>query len=517
MVDAAQSICEENPPVLQVREISKTFDGAIHALKGVSITIDEGEIVGVLGENGAGKSTLMKILGGVYAPDRGEWLYRGRREPFPSHAREAAERGIAVVHQERGIIPSLRAYEYLFLGYERLKSPRLRVTDIRAMRKQAAEILHEFGIDLDPDAFLYDVAPPVLKMVEIARAVSFIRSVKTDAARHPIVILDEPTAPLSPEDRDQLFRYIRGLKGSSSFILVTHNLQEALTLCDRVYVLRDGRHAAEYSLRDGHVTERDLVVAVTGAQARPGAASAVPPAGGSREVVLQVQNLSRARAYAGISFELRRGECLGLYGPRGCGKSEVLRTLAGLMRFDQGTLIVRGQQAAPGESVRRRLDRGVGYFTGETEKELFFNLPVGANISMVNLRRITQRLGVLNLRQERAMAERVIERLQVKAAHPRGYCRTLSGGNKQKVSLARWLERKPELLLLENPTTGVDVGARQEIYQALQAMKQEGISLILVSDDTKEYLALCDQVLVMRDGGSQGLVDAATFAEVVAS
>ncbi|NMA71921.1 MAG: sugar ABC transporter ATP-binding protein, partial [Firmicutes bacterium] len=445
-------------PVLEARNVSKTFDGTIRALQNVSVTINEGEIVGVLGENGAGKSTLMKILGGVYPPDEGTWIYRGQEEPFPTDPAEAAERGIAVVHQERGIVPALKVFEYLFLGHEELKHAGARIMDAAAMREQSAALLDEFGIDVDADAFLYDVPPAAQKMIEIARAVALIRRKKSSPERYPIVILDEPTAPLSPEERELLFGYLERLKARSSFVLVTHNLGEVIRLCDRVYVLRDGQEVAAYSIQEDQVTERDLITAVAGAKAseilaEPG--STCPP---DAEVILEVRNLSRARAYTDISFQLREGECVGLYGPKGCGKAEVLRTLAGLLPFDEGSLLIQGQAARASEGVPTRLRKGVGYFTGEFERELFFNLPVAANVSIINMSKIAQRLGFLNLRHEQEMAHRVIERLRVKAAHPRGSCRPLSGGNKQKVSLGRWLERRPKILLLENPTIGVDVG-----------------------------------------------------------
>lgn len=504
-------------PVLEARSVSKTFDGTIRALQDVSVAIHEGEIVGVLGENGAGKSTLMKILGGVYPPDQGEWVYRGQRESFPSNPAEAAERGVAVVHQEQGIVPALKVFEYLFLGHEEVKRGGGRILDTAAMREQSEEILREFGIDVDADAFLYEVPPAAQKMIEIARAVALIRRKKSSASRYPIVILDEPTAPLSPEERELLFGYLEGLKSRSSFVLVTHNLNEVIRLCDRVYVLRDGREVARYSIHEDQVTERDLITAVAGARASETVAQPGSTVAPDAAVVLEVRHLTRARAYTDISFELRAGECVGLYGPKGCGKAEVLRTLAGLLPFDEGLLEIHGQAARPGEGVPARLQKGVGYFTGELERELFFNLPVAANVSMVNLAQITQRLGFLKLGAEREMALRVIERLRVKAAQPHGSCRSLSGGNKQKVSLGRWLERRPKILLLENPTIGVDVGARQEIYQALLEMKREGIALVLVSDDTKEYVTLCDRVVFMRDGKAERSLDGVAFAEVVVS
>lgn len=504
-------------PVLEARSVSKTFDGTIRALQDVSVAIYEGEIVGVLGENGAGKSTLMKILGGVHPPDEGEWIYRGRKESFPSNPAEAAERGVAVVHQEQGIIPALKVFEYLFLGHEELKHAGARILDAAAMRAQSVELLREFDIDVDADAFLYEVPPAAQKMIEIARAVSLIRRKKSSPERYPIVILDEPTAPLSPEERELLFGYLESLKSRSSFVLVTHNLGEVIRLCDRVYVLRDGREVARYAVREDQVTERDLITAVAGARVSEAADQPRGTVAPDAPVVLQVRGLTRARSYSGISFELRAGECVGLYGPKGCGKAEVVRTLAGLLAFDAGSLEIHGQPARPREGVPVRLQKGVGYFTGELERELFFNLPVAANVSMVNLNKIARKLGLLKLGDEREMARRVIERLRVKAAHPHGSCRSLSGGNKQKVSLGRWLERRPRILLLENPTIGVDVGARQEIYQALLEMKREGIALILVSDDTKEYVTLCDRVVFMRDGKAERSLDGVAFAEVVAS
>jgi ribose transport system ATP-binding protein len=501
-------------PLLEVKGVSKTFDEVVHALDDVSITVHQNEIVGVVGENGAGKSTLMKILVGVYAPDKGELYYGGRQISFPKNPKEAAIRGISTVYQERGVIPLLKVYQFLLLGHEEnyVKFSRLQ-TD--RMKKHAREILEELHVKCDVESFMHELPLSTQKMVEIVRAILSVRLAQGDDHGTSIIILDEPTAPLTIEERRELFSDLLEMKKNASFIFVSHIIPEVMDFTDRVHVLRDGKLVAHYDLSHEKITEEDLFKAIVGRESsdyvyKPEVERVV-----SEEVVLAAKNVTRHGCYYDVSFDLHKGECLGIFGPAGSGKSEIIRTIAGLMRFEEGGLILKGQEVKADEHPHVRLVKGIGYFSGETGKELFLNWPITKNISLVNIEKTIRRpLPVISFDAERKMAERVMRELQIRAPSANTDCYSLSGGNKQKVSVGKWVERSPSILLLEDPTIGIDVGAREDIYATIMEMKKSGISMILVSDDPKEYSALCDKIMYIREGRMQKVLSPEEFEEV---
>jgi ribose transport system ATP-binding protein len=501
-------------PLLEVKGVSKTFDEVVHALDDVSITVHQNEIVGVVGENGAGKSTLMKILVGVYAPDKGELYYGGRQIPFPKNPKEAAIRGISTVYQERGVIPLLKVYQFLLLGHEEnyVKFSRLQ-TD--RMKKHAREILEELHVKCDVESFMHELPLSTQKMVEIVRAILSVRLAQGDDHGTSIIILDEPTAPLTIEERRELFSDLLEMKKNASFIFVSHIIPEVMDFTDRVHVLRDGKLVAHYDLSHEKITEEDLFKAIVGRESsdyvyKPEVERVV-----SEEVVLAAKNVTRHGCYYDVSFDLHKGECLGIFGPAGSGKSEIIRTIAGLMRFEEGGLILKGQEVKADEHPHVRLVKGIGYFSGETGKELFLNWPITKNISLVNIEKTIRRpLPVISFDAERKMAERVMRELHIRAPSANTDCYSLSGGNKQKVSVGKWVERSPSILLLEDPTIGIDVGAREDIYATIMEMKKSGISMILVSDDPKEYSALCDKIMYIREGRMQKVLSPEEFEEV---
>jgi len=503
--------------LLEVKGVSKTFDGVVHALDDVTIAVRQNEIVGVVGENGAGKSTLMKILVGVYAPDKGELYYRGRKVPFPKNPKEAAERGISIVYQEKGVIPHLQVYQFLLLGHED-KYVKLSRLQIDKMKKDAREILEEFHVKCDVENFMYELPLSTQKMVEIARAILSVRLEHGDDDVTSIIILDEPTAPLTIEERRGLFSDILEMKKNASFIFVSHIIPEVMEFTDRVHVLRDGKLVAHYDLSKEKITEEDLFRAIVGRESseyiyKPEVKGVV-----SEEVVLTVKDLTKNGCYYDISFDLRKGECIGIFGPAGSGKSEIIKTIAGLMSFEGGGLIVRGQKVKADELPHFRLGRGIGYFSGEIGKELFLNWPITKNISIVSIEKILLRmLPVISFNAERKMAEKIVKRLRISAPSVNTDCYSLSGGSKQKVSVGKWLERNPDILLLEDPTIGIDVGAREDIYETALEMKKSGISMILVSDDPKEYSMLCDKIMFIKDGRIQKVLSPEEFGKVMAA
>ncbi len=496
-------------PIMEVKNVSKTFDRVVTALDNVSIEVRGNEIVSVVGENGAGKSTLMKILVGVYQPDSGEMYYLGRRVPFPKDPLDALRRGISIVYQERGVIPHLKVYQFLFLGLEEkfTKLGRLQLGKIIGLAKSVFE---ELGLECDLTSSIYELPPSTQKMVEIARAILSIKLMMVgDGGSEitPIIILDEPTAPLSLEERDELFNYLLNLKKSNSFIFVSHIIPEVMKFSDRIYVLRDGRVVAHHDLSSEKVTEDQLFREIVGRESYYDLwAKYVYGVGEVRErrAILSVRNLAKKGYFENVSFDLHEGECIGLFGPAGCGKSEIAKALYGEISADNGKIIVDGKEAKLKGEPYVRIKMGIGYFSGETGKELFLFWPIKKNLSIVNFEKVTKKplkiASVISFKAESSLAEKIMKKLRIRAPSVEAECYSLSGGNKQKVSVGKWLEKNPKILVLEDPTIGIDVGAREEIYEVLLEMKRNGTAMILVSDDPKEYTILCDKIISVRNG-----------------
>jgi ribose transport system ATP-binding protein len=485
----------------------------VHALDNVSIAIGKNEIIGVVGENGAGKSTLMKILVGVYPPDNGEWYYRGRKVPFPKNPKEAAKRGISIVYQEKGVIPCLKVYQFLFLGHEDkyIKYSRLHLDK---MKKYAREVLEEFHVKCNIENFMYELPLSTQKMIEIAKAILSVRLEHEDNNITSVIILDEPTAPLTIEERRELFSDILNMKKNASFIFVSHIIPEVMEFTDRVHVLRDGKMVAHYDLSKEKITEEDFFRAIVGKESLEHIYKPEIKRVANEEVVLTVKNLTKNGCYYDISFELHRGECIGIFGPAGSGKSEIINTIAGLISFENGALIIKGQEAKTKEPPHVRIARGIGYFSGETGKELFLNWPITKNISIVNIKKILRKfIPVINFNAEKQMAEKIVQRLRIKTPGVNTDCYSLSGGSKQKVSVGKWFERSPDILLLEDPTIGIDVGARKDIYENTLEIKKRGISMILISDDPKEYSILCDKIMFIKHGKIQKVISGEKFKQ----
>jgi ribose transport system ATP-binding protein len=506
---------QSGAPILNVYNVSKTFGGVVRALDEVSLEVHPNEIVGVVGENGAGKTTLMKILVGVYPPDKGEWAYRGVSVPFPKSPKEAARKGISIVYQEKGVVPSLKVYQFLFLGNEDRYVGKVGL-QIDRIKAHAREILKEFHVQCDVDNFMHELPLSTQKMVEIAKAILSVRMEQDDDTTQSVIILDEPTAPLTIEERKDLLDEISRMKKNTSFIFVTHIMQEVMECMDRVVVLRDGKLVGHYNMATDQVTEEDLTKVIVGKDTLEHRHEVASRKGQTGGVVLSADRLTKQGSYYDITFDLHRGECVGVFGPAGSGKSELIRTIAGLDNFENGTLSIMKKEVKNREPAHVRLTRGVGYFSGDTGNELLHDWSIAKNISILNIAKVVGKIiRIIRFNVERRMAERIVRKLKIRTPDVNTPVSALSGGSKQKVTVGKWFEKSPEIMLLEDPTIGIDVGSREDIFETVLDMKSRGISMILVSDDVREYSTLCDRIMLMKQGKVQEIISAEQLKEVM--
>jgi rhamnose transport system ATP-binding protein len=482
--------------VLALSGIGKRF-GATVALAAVDFDLGPGEVHALMGENGAGKSTLMKIIGGVHRPDGGTLTLDG--SPLRLAGAEAARRaGIRTVFQELTVLPNLDVARNLLVGREPVRAGGLWL-DVAALRADAAAILTRLGIDLDPDKPATRLSAGQRQMLEIARACA-------EAPR--VLILDEPTSSLGSREEEVLFGLIARLKAAGTGIVyITHRMAEVFRLADRITVLRDGSSVA--SGPAAGFTRDSLIAAMVG--------RAVPPrtAGQTAETgpeALRLNGLARGRAVRGVDLVLRQGEVLGLAGLLGAGRSETARLIAGADRPDGGEMRLFGVSHAPA-SVAEAMAAGIAFLPEDRKTEgLVLSLSVADNVALPSLSRLVQG-GLVPPARIRELAKDWIARLGVKTASPEVPVEALSGGNQQKVALARWLARAPKVVLLDEPTRGVDVGAKAEIHAQIRALAAQGVAVLVISSELPELLTLCDRIAVMAQGRIAGEVPGASATE----
>ena len=475
---------EPGAALLEMRGIVKQFPG-VRALDGVDLDVVAGEVHCLLGQNGAGKSTLIKVLAGAHRPDEGEVVWDGQPVSFASpHAADVA--GIATIHQELDLVPGLSVAENVVLGRE---PSRYGFTRPRDAERRARELLARLG---------HPEIPVRRELGRLSAAgqqvVSMARALARDAR---LIVMDEPSAVLDPEEVRNLFRVVRELTAEGvAVVYISHRLEEIRAIGDRVTVLKDGRTVAR-DLPARTTPTADVVRLMTGRTVE----HAFPPRTGepSGDVVLEVEGLARTGEFSGVSFTVRAGEVLGLAGLVGSGRSEVLETVYGARKPSAGTVRVRGTALRPG-SVPAAVRAGLGLSPEERKSQgLLMTEAVSRNVSLPGLRRFA-RGGFLGPDAELSAAREVTEQLDVRPADPARPVRTLSGGNQQKVVLARWLLQGCSVLLLDEPTRGVDVGARTEIYALVRRLAAQGVAVVLVSSEVPEVLGLADRVLVLREG-----------------
>jgi len=474
-------------PLIELLGITKTF-GGVTALSNVDFALLPGEVHGLVGENGAGKSTLMKIIAGVHGAYQGTYRLDGAVIHLGS-AKDALARGIGMVHQELSIVPHLTVAENVFLGSQPTSG--LGIVRWRHMAREAKEHLARLGIDVDPAVLAGSLSLGLQQLIEIGR-------VLFSGAR--IIILDEPTSALSPPEVSQLFKVVRRLKEEGkSFVFISHFLDDVLEIADRVTIFRNAERVL--TAEAAELTKERVIELMIGrghAELEESYLHALelPPAS-TAPVALEVAGLGREGAYEGLDFKVREGEALGIYGFMGCGQLELARALVGKLRADTGTLSIGGtvqrlRNTAAGKAA------GVALVPESRRSMLFADSPIYRNISISVLERFGRFL--LRPKLERALAREKIRELKIRAASELAALRTLSGGNQQKVALARWLAYRPKVLVLAEPTRGMDVGAKDDVVKIVRALKEQGMGIVVVSTEPETVLSLADRILVMRRG-----------------
>jgi len=467
--------------------IDKSFPGA-RALRGAHLELAAGEVHVLLGENGAGKSTLMKILAGQYSPDAGTMALDGvpytPRSPLDAHAS-----GIAMIHQELSSVAPLTVAENILLGDE---PSRFGIIDRRAHQRRARALLEALGCDLDPNALASTLSVAELQMVEIAKALHY------DAR---VLIMDEPTAALTATETTRLFEVIFGLRARGvSVLYISHRMPEIFAIGERVTVMRDGATVETVPIAD--TTVEALIASMVGRRIEQRVPKRQVNLG---DAALVVEELKLSALSAPISFAVRAGEIFGLAGLMGSGRTELARALFGADSSSAGEVRLGARRL--GGSVREAIGAGMGFVTEDRKAQgLVLDSSAAANISLAVLNRIC-RMGVIDLRQEESMAEAYRDRLRIRLPTVQEPTRTLSGGNQQKVIIARWLAVGCRVLILDEPTRGVDVAAKSEIYELVGELAERGVAILLISSDLPEILGLADRVGVMREGKLAGIVD----------
>jgi erythritol transport system ATP-binding protein len=487
-------------PVLCASRVSKTYGERV-VLDSVDFAVERGKVNVLIGANGAGKSTLMKILAGVEMPTSGQLVLEGRPCAFASTA-DAEAAGIGIVHQELRLFPNLSISDNIFLGSERKRHGVL--VDVRSQEREARELLRQLGQDIDPRTMLEDLPLGKQQLVEIARAL---------AQRTRVLFLDEPTSALSAKEVATLFDVLRSLKARGvSLVYVSHRLEELLRIGDRITVLRDGRKvaAAEVAEIDAEWIVRHMLGSSTESASAP--AKRVAGSEVLRVVDLDLLASTDSRASRRVSFSLHAGEVIGVYGLLGAGRTELLETIAGLRRA-RGQLIYQGQ-ALGRESLLRRLRRGILLVPEDRKSQGFVPLSVRENVTLSSLGRVTRGCWI-DARAESAAVKEMTDSLGVQGASSEQPVSQLSGGNQQKVILSRALYAKPKVLLLDEPTRGIDVAAKAQILRLIDSLAAEGMAILLVSSEARELLDCADRILVLSRGCAAALVPRSTATEGV--
>lgn len=473
---------------IEMRGIDKSF-GSNQVLKQAGFTLESGEVHALMGENGAGKSTLMKILTGVYTKDAGTVLVDGKEVNY-KNPQEAEKAGIVFIYQELNVMFDLTVEENLFMGKE--IHGKFGICDKKAMQKKAQEALNTLGVDISPKTVMSELSVGQQQMVEICKALM---------ADAKVIIMDEPTAALTQSETVALFKVIESLrKKGVSMVYISHRMEEIFELCDRITVLRDGSYIGVKNIPETNMNE--IVKMMIGRE--------IGERYPSRDVkigkeVLKVKGLTRKGTFHDVSFSVRAGEVLGVSGLMGAGRTEIMQAIFGNLSYESGTIEIDGKEVKI-SNPRQAMEHGIGFITEDRKTEgLMLDKSIRENISLCNLGRISKS-SVISKEAEKDMVAEAIKDLHIKCFGPFHECNNLSGGNQQKVVLAKWILTNPKILILDEPTRGVDIGAKKEIYNIINKLAAQGVAIIMVSSELPEVLGMSDNIMVVREGEVRGII-----------
>lgn len=474
--------------IIQCEGITKYFPG-VKALDGVSFDIRQGEVHSLCGENGAGKSTLIKVLTGVHERDGGRYLIDGK-EVFFKSPQEGIENGVSCVYQELSIAPQLDVAKNLFIGNLPMKGG---LVDHKTLYRRAAEILAELDLNISPKAIAGDLSVGQQQMVEIGRAL-------TRSAR--VIIMDEPTSSLSESETETLFGVIKKLTAKQiAVVYISHKLDEVLYLSDRITVIRDGKNIV--SKDKDEFTQEQLIANMIG---RPLQNLYLKEPAEISDVMLDVRDLTRKGVFEDITFSVRKGEVVGFFGLVGAGRSEIMRAIFGVDKYNSGEVRIDGKKLRGGNPAEA-IKAGLGFCTEDRKKEgLALKLQILLNMTLVRLP-LLSKLGVIQRRVQRTAADRYVESISIKTPSVRQLVGNLSGGNQQKVVVAKWLMMNPKVLIVDEPTRGIDVGSKSEIYGLLSDLAKEGMAIVVVSSEIEEIMGVCDSVITIFEGHKTAQLD----------
>ncbi len=474
--------------LVSMEGIDKSFPG-VHALDHCQFELRAGEVHGLVGENGAGKSTLMKVLAGIYRKDSGRIFYKGEEREIPT-PKAAQNLGISIIHQELNLMPHLTIAENIFIGREPRKFKIL--LDDKALNAQTQQLFDMMNLQLDPRTRVSNLTVAKQQMVEIAKALSF---------NAEVLIMDEPTAALADAEIEELFNIIRQLRDQGvGIVYISHRLQELKQITDRVTVMRDGQYIGTVPTPEATV---DQVIKMMIGRTVYETSPEIPENGG-QEVVLEVQNLNRGKDLQDISFSLKSGEILGFAGLMGAGRTDVARAIFGADPIDSGEIYVKGRKVHI-NSPRDAVAHGIGYLSEDRKHYgVALDLDVETNIVLAAFRKFLRFLGWVNSAETRETASHFVDALSIKTPSLQQRVKNLSGGNQQKVVIAKWLTAATDILIFDEPTRGIDVGAKSEIYKLLNDLVQEGKAIIMISSELPEILRMSHRIIVMCEGRITG-------------
>lgn len=474
---------------LQMSHITKRFPGVL-ALSNVDFALRKGEVHALLGENGAGKSTLMKILSGVYQPDEGDIVFEDQPVAF-ANPLSAQKAGITIIHQEFNLFPELTVEENIFIGREFCKNNRWRL-DEKQQRQAAIDILQKLNLNISPETLVADLTVAQQQMVEIAKAIS---------VNAKVLIMDEPTAALTETEIDSLFQVTRLLKEQGTGIVyISHRLEELALIADRATVMRDGQFIATVDYDAVKIS--DLIAMMVGRDLGNIYPRREPQS--QRKPVLEVSGLTRKGVLNDINFTLHQGEILGFAGLMGAGRTELARAIFGADPIDSGTIKLRGKETVV-KDIPDAIRQGISYLTEDRKKEgLALGLSVERNIMLGNYPEYSDRYGNVDSKRCQKTSQEQVKTLRIKTPHLEQAALNLSGGNQQKIIIARWVCKDTDILIFDEPTRGIDVGAKLEIYELMNRLVAKGKSIIMISSELPEVLGMCDRILVMRNGRITG-------------